>query len=250
MKIFSGKFLGNIFLILILGFSLFSCKKVEPENSAQYLYYKAFEMLKDKDYMMAGEAFEKIDEEFPLSKWAIKGKVMAIYCNYKLNEYDKIIQITDDFIRAVPNSEYNPYVLYMKSLAFYHKIPSIERAQDYTKEASYAFRELIARYPDSEYSVDAKSKLDFVDEHLAGSRMSIARYQMSVENYIGAIKNLNHVITRQGKSNQVPEAYFRLAEIYFRIGFKDFSTELALALQEKYPRNYWSKEVQKYVNPN
>jgi len=247
MKFLNYKFIGN--LVLVLSLFLFACQKVEPENSPQYLYFKAFEMLKDKDYTMAGDAFEKIDDEFPLSKWAIKGQVMAVYCNYKLNEYDKIISISDDFIKSVPNSEYIPYILYMKSLAYYHKIPSIERAQDYTKEASYAFRELIARYPDSEYSLDAKNKLNFVDEHLAGARMSIARYQMGEENYIGAIKNLNYVITRQAQSNQTPEAYFRLAEIYFRIGFKDYATELALTLQEKYPKNYWSKEVQKYVNP-
>jgi len=247
MKFLHRKFFGN--LVLVLSLFLFSCQKVEPENSPQYLYFKAFEMLKDKDYMMAGDAFEKIDDEFPLSKWAIKGQLMAVYCNYKLNEYDKIIQISDDFIKSVPNSEYVSYILYMKSLALYNKIPSIERAQDFTKEASYAFRELIARYPDSEYSLDAKNKLDFVNEHLAGAKMSIARSQMSEENYIGAIKNLNYVINSPIKTNQIPEAYFRLVEIYFRIGFKDFATELALTLQEKYPRNYWSNEVQKYVNP-
>jgi outer membrane protein assembly factor BamD len=136
----------------------------------------------------------------------------------------------------------------MKGLSYYNKIPSIERAQDYTREASLAFRELIAKFRDTEYTADAKEKIVFIDEHLAGAKMSIARYQISSRNYVGAIKNLNEVVNRYHGTNQIYEAYYRLIEIYFHIGMKDEVLDLINILQEIDPTNYWSVESLKF-NP-
>jgi outer membrane protein assembly factor BamD len=233
--------------ILIFILSLFSCKHKEEKITAESLYLKAFEALQDKDYTTASEAFEKIDDEFPFTKWSIKGQIMAIYANYRLNEFEKTIQLADDFAKLHPASEYVPYALYMKGLSYYHKIPSIERAQDYTRESSLAFRELIAKFADTEYKADAQEKLIFIDEHLAGAKMSVARYQINSLNYIGAIKNLNEVITRYRNSNQVPEAHYRLVEIYFRIGMKDEAFEIVNILKSKNPDNYWTKESLKFT---
>ena len=244
MKLFLKKF-----FILLLLVEIFSCKSKEEKNTAEHLYVKAFEMLQDKDYTSASEAFEKIDDEFPFTKWSIKGQIMAIYANYRLNEFEKTLQLADDFIKLHPNSEYTSYALYMKGLSYYNKIPSIERAQDYTREASLAFRELVAKFGDTEYTADAKEKIIFIDEHLAGAKMSVARYQISSQNYIGAIKNLNEVINRHHNTNQVLEGYYRLAEIYFRIGLKEESTEIVNILRETDPTNYWTTESLKFI-PN
>ena len=241
IKLFSKK----IFIFLLI-FQLFSCKSKEEKITAEHLYVKAFEMLQDKDYASASEAFEKIDDEFPFTKWSIQGQIMAIYANYRLNEFEKTLQLADDFIKLHPTSEYVPYALYMKGLSYYNRIPSIERAQDYTREASLAFRELIAKFGDTEYNADAKEKIVFIDEHLAGAKMSIARYQMSAKNYVGAIKNLNEVVNRYRGTNQIYEAYFRLIEIYFHIGMKDEVLDLINILKETDPTNYWTLESLKF----
>jgi outer membrane protein assembly factor BamD len=129
----------------------------------------------------------------------------------------------------------------MKGLCYYNKIPDIQRSQQDTKEASSTFRELIARYKDTEYAKDAYKKLSFIDEHLAGSLMSTARYQMKNNNYIGAIYNLKEVIEVYRNSNQLPEAYYRLVEIYKKIGLKEQSRKLYQTLEKKFPQNYWTK---------
>jgi len=233
-------------LIFIFILNIFSCKSKEEIITAESMYLKAFEALRDKDYITASESFEKIDDEFPFTKWSIKGQIMSIYANYRLNEFEKVIQLADDFAKLHPTSEYLPYALYMKGLSYYNKIPSIERAQDYTREASLAFRELIARFNDNQFSEDAKEKLIFIDEHLAGAKMSIARYQIEVKNYVGALKNLNEVITRYANSNQVPEAYYRMIEIYSHIGMKDEIPEIIETLKQIDPSNYWTLESLKF----
>ena len=239
-------FFKKIFILFLI-LNIFSCKTKEEKITAESLYLKAFEALQDKDYTVASETFEKIDDEFPFTKWSIKGQIMAIYANYRLDEFEKVIQLADDFTKLHPTSEYIPYALYMKGLSYYNKIPSIERAQDYTREASLSFRELVAKFPDCEYTTDAREKIIFIDEHLAGAKMSIARYQISSQNYVGAIKNIDEVITRYRNTNQVPEAHYRLIEIYFRLGMKEEVSEIIKILKASYPDNYWTLESSKFT---
>lgn len=233
-------------LITLLLFSLvFSCAKKEKKTGAEYSYIEAAHLLKKKNYSEAAAEFEKIDDDFPFSKWAIKGQTMAVYARYKNEEYGKVVANIDDFLRLNPASEYVPYMFYMKGLTYYNQIPDIERAQDHAQQASFVFRELIARFPQTDYATDARTKISFIDEHLAGARMSIGRYQIKVNNYVGAIGKFNEVISRYRYTKQVPEAYFRLAEIYYKIGMSEEGAEAKNQLEEKFPDSEWSKSASK-----
>ncbi len=235
----------NLFLILTISALLFSCSKKEETNNAEVSYTKAMKKLKDKSYSEAGDDFEKIDSDFPFSKWAIKGQTMAVYARYKDENYVKLLATIDDFLRLNPNSEYVPYMLYMKGLSYYNQIPEITRAQDNTQQASFIFRELVARFPATDYAPDAKEKLVFIDEHMAGAKMSVGRYQIKTLNYVGALENFRDVTVRYQNTNQAPEAYLRLVEIYYKIGLKEEARKAFYYLKAKYPDNDWTKLAEK-----
>jgi outer membrane protein assembly factor BamD len=239
MKFCKLKFIKKLTLLLVISLVVFSCSKKKPENSAEYSYIKAMKMLKDKRYIEAAEAFEKIDDEYPLSKWAIKGQTMAAYAFYKQEKYDEVVRIVDNFIHLNPNHEDVAYMQYLKAISYYQRMPDIKRGQDYTKMASVSFRELIAKFPNTKYSDDSMDKLLIINEHLAGAKMSIGRYQMDNQFYIGAIKNFNEVVDNYSQTKQAPEAYFRLAEIYYKIGIKNESRKALLKLKESYQDNQW-----------
>jgi outer membrane protein assembly factor BamD len=233
-----------IFIIAIV--ALFSCsKKKEEKTNAELDYTKAYNSLKERDFNKAAEDFEKIDDSYPFSKWAIKGKTMAVYARYKNGEHDKVMDIVDDFTRLNPTSEYIPYMIYMKGLSYYEQIPSIERSQESTQQASFTFRELIARFPQSEYAQDSKDKLEFIDEHLAGYKMALGRYQMKQENYIAAIAIFHEVIDRYRSSKQVAEALFRLSEVYLKIGIINEANKSRIELENRFPNSYWATEIKK-----
>lgn len=239
------KNLQKLFCLLLLVSLTFACSKTKEKTGAEISYINAMKLLKNKSYSEAASEFEKIDDDFPFSKWAIKGQTMAVYARYKDEDYVKLLSIVDDFLRLNPNSEYVPYMMYMKGLSYYNQIPSIERAQDNTQQASFTFRELAARFPNSDYAFDAKEKISFVDEHLAGAKMSIGRYQIKQKNYVGAIDNFSEVIERYRQTKQVPEAYFRLIEIYYKIGLKEEGKKALALITAKFPENHWTQLAQK-----
>lgn len=231
----------NFLILFLLSFLVFSCADKEEKTSAEISYTKGMKLLKDHDYADAAKAFDDINDEFPFSKWAVKGQVMAIYANYKGEEFDKVITGADDFVRLNSANIYVPYALYMKGLTYYNKVPKINRAQDDTRQASLTFRELIARFPDTDYAKDAAEKLPFLDEHLAGANMAVGRYQITNKNYVGALQNFNEVAVRYRLTQQAPEAYFRLYEIYNKIGVKVEAEKAKEHLAELYPDNFWTK---------
>jgi outer membrane protein assembly factor BamD len=227
-------------LILCLIFT-FSCAKEKQISSAENSYIEAMKKLKDKDYTAAAEGFEKINDEFPLSKWGVKAQTMAAYSFYKEEKYSDVIRIAEDFNRNNPSNPDVAYMQYLKSISYYNQINDIDRAQDNASSASTSLRELIARFPQSAYSDDARTKLALVDDHIAGAKMSVGRYQLQNENYIGAIKNFQDVIDRYSRTNQTPEAYFRTFEAYKKIGLNKEAEDYLQTLNNTYPDNKWSK---------
>jgi outer membrane protein assembly factor BamD len=220
---------------------LSSCAKDQKVSSAENSYIEAMKKLKDKDYTSAAEDFEKIGDEFPLSKWAIKGRTMASYSFYKEEKYSDVVRIAEDFNRNNPSNPDVAYMQYLKSLSFYNQINDIQRAQDNAVSASYSFRELIARFPTSNYANDARDKLSLIDEHIAGAKMSVGRYQLQTGNYIGAIKNFQEVIDRYSRTNQASEAYFRAFESYKKIGLNKEANNYLQELNNNFPNNKWIK---------
>lgn len=243
------KFLTKLSLIFLVCFVAFSCsKKKEEAPTSESSYLKAKQMLDDKDYNNAAKEFEKFDDDFPFSKWAHQSQAMAVYCFYKNKDYADVVRVVDDFIRINPNNSLLPYMYYMKALSYYDQMPTIERAQDNTRLASSSFRELAARFPLTEYSFDARDKLVLVDEHIAGAKMSVGRYQMTQGNYIGALKNFHEVVSRYRGTNQLPEAYYRLTEVYYKIGLKSEAKKAKARLEEDFAQNDWTKLAEK-INP-
>ena len=240
------KILKFTLLILLFAGPIFSCaKKKDEKSNAEIAYTKAMKLLKDKNYSGAAEAFIKIEDEYPFSKWALRAQNRAVYAYYKEEDYVKLSQTVDDFIRLNPANDTVPYMMYMKGLSFYNRIPEINRAQDDTQQASFTFRELAARFPASVYSEDVSKKLLVVDEHLAGAKMSAGRYQAKNKNYVVAISNFIDVVERYRNTNQVPEAYFRLAEIYAKIGLKKEAIGSYQELKIQFPENKWLSLTQK-----
>lgn len=235
----------NYIAILLIIFSIFSCSKKEETPTGENTYIKAKKLLDEGSYSEAAKEFEKIDEDFPFSKWAVKSQNMAAYAFFRNKDYTDTIRVVDDFIRINPSNETIPYMYYIKALSYYEQIPDIARAQDNSRFASSTFRELIARFPNTDYASDARDKLAFVDEHIAGAKMAVGRYQVSQENYVGALKNFHEVAQRYSYTNQGPEAYYRLVEIYSKIGLENEARKARDQLEERFRSNKWTDLAQK-----
>ncbi|MDA0901953.1 MAG: outer membrane protein assembly factor BamD [Proteobacteria bacterium] len=245
-----NKHLHQLLSCLIAISLLASCANKKEDTSAEFVYKVAMKELKDRNYSEATRKFEEINNNHPLSKWAVKGQIMTAYAHYKKDDYDDVIVTVNGFIQSNPSHKDINYMQYLRSMSYYERIPDIQRGQDNSQMASYSFRELIARYPDSIYAQDGLKKLPIIDEHLAGAKMSVGRYNIETKNYIGAINNFNEVINKYRMTQQVPEAYYRLAEIYKKLGMESESQKAVSIISQYYPKSVWNKRLKRLDKGN
>ena len=104
------------------------------------------------------------------------------------------------------------------------------------------------KYPDTDYAMDLKFKLDLIINQMAAKEISIARYYIYNEKWIPAIKRLKIIVEKYDDTIFVEEALFRLVEIYHRIGLEDESKAAAALLGYNYNSSEWYEKSYKILN--
>jgi outer membrane protein assembly factor BamD len=111
------------------------------------------------------------------------------------------------------------------------------------EESMAALDEVIRKYPNSEYAVSAKRKIEMAKDQLAGREMMVGRYYMERRDYAGAINRFKIVVTRYQTTRHVEEALLRLTEGYLSLGIVGEAQTSAAVLGHNFPESRWYKDA-------
>ena len=103
-------------------------------------------------------------------------------------------------------------------------------------------------YPDTDYAIDGKFKIDLIIDQLAAKEMSIIRFYMKTEKWIPALNRLKLIIEKYDTTVFVEEALHRLVEVYYRLGLIDEAKQAASILGYNYRTGDWYKKSYKVFN--
>lgn len=221
--------------------------EVKAPDSAEKLYNEARGLIDEDRYKDAIKAFEEVERQHPESPWATNSQVMSAYASYRIGDYDTAIGVLDRFVKLYPNNDSTPYAYYLMALCSYEQISDVGRDQKATQEALEALREVVRRFPDSEYARDAKIKLDLTIDHLAGKEMEVGRYYLKRGDYVAAANRFRAVIETYQTTSHVPEALHRLVETYLRLGVKEEARKYAAVLGHNFPGSIWYRDSYKLM---
>ena len=115
------------------------------------------------------------------------------------------------------------------------------------ENARYVFNELINKYPNTEYSKDAKIKLQDVDTYMSGNELVVANFYLNRKNYIGAINHYVNILNNFPNSKYVPESLYRLIEINLILNVKFEAVKYYELIVKNFPDNKWTKESTKLI---
>ena len=214
-------------------------KLIAENKPVDELYDKAFTTFNQNKYKPAIEQFEEVDRQHPSSEWAAHAQVMSAYSAYRAGQYDDAVVILNRFVKLHPTHPSTPYAYYLIALCEYTQISDVGRDQKKTEDARTALKDVIARYPDSDYAKDASVKLDLTTDHLAGKEMEIGRYYLKHKDFISAIGRFKYVIDHYQTTSHIPEALHRLVECYLRLGVPEEAKKYAAVLGYNYPGSDW-----------
>lgn len=213
------------------------------EEPVTQLYNAAVDQLQQGNFDAASVKFDEVERQHPYSNWAVKAQVMAAYSLYMANKYDEAVVALDRFIQLHPSNKDAPYAYYLKGLCYYEQISDVGRDQLMTQLALKTLKELITRYPESEYSRDAQLKIELTYDHLAGKEMKIGRYYQSRQQWLAAINRFDSVVDKYQTTTHAPEALHRLVESYLALGLREEAKKNAAVLGHNFPSSKWYLET-------
>ncbi len=241
-----------IFLLLI------SCsndeKKVEvlKEKSLEAqmieVYNQGMEEFERGDVIYAGKKFSEAELLYPQSEWASKAVLMSAYGYFSQGYYNDAINDLERFLKKYKNHPQTDYAYYLLALCHYDQIIDEKKDLNQILLSQKYFNYIVKNYPNTDYALDSKYKLDFILEIMASKEMYLARYYVQREKWIPAINRFKRIIKEYDTTIYVEEALHRLVELHYKVGLIEEAEKYAFLLGYNYKSSKWYEESYKILN--
>ena len=244
----------TIYLLLIIFFIL-ACNKKEAElnippqkDQSFEIYREALDALESGDYFFASKKFSEAEAILPKIEFSAKASLMSSYCLYLINFYPEASSNLEAFLKKYPADKNIAYAYYLLAIVSYEQI--LDEKKDIkpllaTREKIEYF---LKTFPDTEYALDLKFKLDLVNNQLAAKEMYIAKYYIATQKWVPAINRLKFIISDYSETVFIEEALHRLVEVYYTNGLTEEAQAAASILGYNYNSSEWYKQSYKVLN--
>ena len=251
--------MNKLFYITLITLTIFltSCskeKKITVINETDInlqmisLYEEGYQELLNGDTLYAANKFREAELIFPQSEWAPMASLMSAYAYYSDDYYLEAIDQIKDYMRKYPNHINNDYAHFILAMCYYENIVDEKRDLDPLLNSKKEFELIIREYPDTDFALDAKFKIELIKDRLAGKEMFIGRHYLKSKKWIPALNRFKNVLENYETTVYVEEALFRLVETNYKIGLVEESKKYANLLGYNYGSSEWYKASYKIFN--
>ncbi|HEX6927604.1 MAG TPA: outer membrane protein assembly factor BamD [Gammaproteobacteria bacterium] len=222
--------------LLVFLLALAACAS-GPENRyidpPDELYREAHESLDEGNYMRAETVLKDIMSHYPFTDYSVQAHLDVLYVLLQLDRPEELAEEADRFIRENPRHPKIDYAYYMKGLGFFEALTNpvrelldLDVARQDIENAKTAFRnfsQLVSRFPDSEYSGDARLRMIALKKRIARHHIYIASHYMRQGAWISALQNAFHVLKEfQGTPAEI-DALMVMVRSYEALGLDELA---------------------------
>ena len=223
-------------------------KETDQNQEMISAYKEGYEALDKNDTYYAAQKFLEAELLFPQSIWAPKSALMAAYSYYLQNYYAEALSNLKRYLKTYPTDDNHAYAHYLIGMCYYETIEDEKRDSKPLVKAKIKFQLIVNDYPNTDFAIDAKFKLDLIEEILASKEMYLGRHYIKKEKWIPAINRFKYVLEKFDQTIFVEEAIHRLVEINYKIGLIEESKKYAKLLGYNYLSSEWYKKSYKIFN--
>lgn len=240
------------FLIIFL---ISSCSKEEPvsnipasKDRSFEIYKEAVDELEAENFLYASRKFSEAEAILPKIEFSAKASLMSSYCLYLINFYPEATANLERFISQYPANKNVAYAHYLLAITLYEQILDERKDIEPLLKAKEKIQFYLKNFPDTDYAIDLKFKLDLVNNQLAAKEMYIVKYYITTQKWIPAINRLKVIIKDYSETIFIEEALHRLVEVYYRVGLLEEAKAAAAILGYNYNTSEWYAQTYKILN--
>lgn len=239
---------------LVLGTLLGGCSIIpwwdrdeteDQESSEQVLYQSAQSSMRAGNYSDAIAKLEHLEARFPFGRYAEQAQLELVYARHMAYQPDAARSAADRFIRLHPQHPNVDYAYYLKGLAAMAKASSMldrlftggatKRDMTPARDAFADFSQLVHRFPNSEYALDARQRMVYLRNELADAEINVARFYMRRGAYVAAANRARTVVEEYSTTPAVDEGLAILIEASYKLGLERTANDALRVLAINYP---------------
>ena len=238
---------------LLLGAAvlLAGCSSTSDDKTSNWspnkLYAEAKDELNSGAYDKAIPLFEKLEGRAAGTPLAQQAQLEKAYSQYKSGDQAQAEATLERFIKLHPASPALDYALYLKGIVNFNDTLGAfaalsrqdlsERDQKAAKESFEAFKELVARFPDSRYAPDARARMNYIVNSLAQYEVHVARYYYSRGAYVAAINRAQTALNDYQTVPALEEALSIMVRSYDALGMTQLRDDTRRVMEKNYPNS-------------
>jgi len=226
-------------LALILLFTLTACGLLStPEEKTEVntapvekLYADAMDEMESQNYEKAVTAFETLQSNYPYGSYAQQAQLEIAFAYFKQKEPESALAAADRFIKQYPNNTHVDYAYYLKGLINFNadlgllggivKQDLSERDPKAARDSFNSFKELVTRFPDSQYASDSRLRMQYLVDTLARYEIHVASYYLRRGAYVAAANRAKDVLAEYPKTASTRDALQIMVKAYDGMGMNE-----------------------------
>lgn len=239
--------LAVLLIVLLAGCSRFSTDDHTVGWTAQRLYTEAKDELSSGNYETAISYFEKLEARFPFGRYAQQAQLEIAYAHYRNGDPASAIAACDRFIKLHPNHPNVDYAYYLKGVINFYEDQSwlaqwagedpSQRDPRSARDSFAAFKDLVAKYPNSRYVPDAVARMNYLVNGLAYHEVHVARYYYRRGALVAAANRAQFAVKTYPEAPATEEALYIMARAYEQLGMRDLRDDAERVLRTNFPNS-------------
>ncbi len=235
-------------------------KDVTADWSPNRLYKEAKDEMNSGAYDKATALYEKLEGRAAGTVLAQQAQLDKAYAHYRGGEPALAIATLDRFIKLHPSNPALDYALYLKGVvnfndnlgmfAFLSQQSLSERDQKAAKESFETFKELVRRFPESKYTLDARQRMTYIVDSLAQYEVHVARHYFLRGAYHAAVNRAQIAIVDYREVPATEEALYILFRSYDALELSQLRDDAKRVLDKTFPNSpYLTRGFRKSEDP-
>tara|TARA_E500000178_G_scaffold356612_1_gene436065 strand:- start:33703 stop:34572 length:870 start_codon:yes stop_codon:yes gene_type:complete len=243
------------FLLIILSsffcFVMVSCSTTGADQTSRWtpdkLYTEAKLELNSGNYDTALSLYKKLSTRYPFGVYAQQAQLEVAYAHWKNGQSGLALAALDRYLKLYPNQLGIEYALYLKGLINFNDNMTLfssftgedmaERDAEAARLAFESFKKLVIEFPNSNYSIDAYKRLEFLLTVLAENEVHVARFYLRKSAYHAALNRAKTLIINFQGAPAVEEALAIMIECYNELKLVELSGDTAQILKMNFPNS-------------
>ena len=230
-------------------------KDATANLTAEQLYRQAKDAMAEGNFNKAIKLYETLEARFPYGRFAQQAILEGAYANYRVGETTTAIAACDRFIRTYPNHPNVDYAYYLKGLVYFREDQGIigyvyeldlsEREPKSMRESFMAFKELVAKFPESKYAENSLERMRYLSNSLALYEVKVARYYYNRGAYVAAINRAQTALISYPRTPAEEDALDILIQSYDKLGLTQLAEDKRQILRLTFPNSPYLVATQK-----